>query len=130
MAILNLMPHYTLFCFFEYIYFNFCVFDNSQSWNQLPRCQRNLIIVGVMALFVTLLLLLPGDQLMLDRDKLLSDRGLSDAAALPFEGLDDVAKSERRKSHDFKRDIGQGTLDEIANLKKVINKCFIMPLKP
>ncbi|KAH8416706.1 hypothetical protein KR222_009822, partial [Zaprionus bogoriensis] len=34
------------------------------SWNQLPRCQRNLIIMGVTAFCVTLLLFLPGDQLI------------------------------------------------------------------
>lgn len=30
-----------------------------QSWNQLPRCQRNLIILGISAMFITLLFLLP-----------------------------------------------------------------------
>lgn len=39
-----------------------------QSWNQLPRCQRNLIIMGITAFCVTLLLFLPGDQLINMKD--------------------------------------------------------------
>lgn len=38
-------------------------------WNQLPRCQRNLIIIGIIACCVTLLLFLPGDQLITDDAK-------------------------------------------------------------
>ncbi|KAH8310972.1 hypothetical protein KR044_003693, partial [Drosophila immigrans] len=38
------------------------------SWNQLPRCQRNLIIMGITAFCVTLLLFLPGDQLISMKD--------------------------------------------------------------
>ncbi|XP_034117750.1 endoplasmic reticulum mannosyl-oligosaccharide 1,2-alpha-mannosidase [Drosophila albomicans] len=39
-----------------------------RSWNQLPRCQRNLIIMGITAFCVTLLLFLPGDQLISMKD--------------------------------------------------------------
>ncbi|KAM8707123.1 hypothetical protein ACLKA7_011255 [Drosophila subpalustris] len=39
-----------------------------RSWNQLPRCQRNLIIMGITAFCVTLLLFLPGDQLINMKD--------------------------------------------------------------
>lgn len=49
-----------------------------QSWNQLPRCQRNLIIMGITAFCVTLLLFLPGDQLIN-----MKDVGLKSAAS-PF----------------------------------------------
>ncbi|XP_065354276.1 endoplasmic reticulum mannosyl-oligosaccharide 1,2-alpha-mannosidase [Calliphora vicina] len=35
-------------------------------WNQLPRCQRNLIILGISAMCITLLFLLPSDQLDLN----------------------------------------------------------------
>ncbi|KAH8268452.1 hypothetical protein KR026_007319 [Drosophila bipectinata] len=35
-----------------------------RAWNQLPRCQRNLIILGITAFCVTVLLCLSGDQLM------------------------------------------------------------------
>ncbi|XP_017141069.1 endoplasmic reticulum mannosyl-oligosaccharide 1,2-alpha-mannosidase [Drosophila miranda] len=35
-----------------------------RAWNQLPRCQRNLIILGVTAFCVTVLLCLTGDQLI------------------------------------------------------------------
>uniref|UniRef100_A0A1A9W7Y5 alpha-1,2-Mannosidase n=1 Tax=Glossina brevipalpis TaxID=37001 RepID=A0A1A9W7Y5_9MUSC len=34
-----------------------------RSWNQLPRCQRNLIILGISAMFITLLFLLPTELL-------------------------------------------------------------------
>ncbi|KAH8342045.1 hypothetical protein KR059_010090 [Drosophila kikkawai] len=34
-----------------------------RAWNQLPRCQRNLIILGITALCVTAVLCLSGDQL-------------------------------------------------------------------
>ncbi|KAH8404633.1 hypothetical protein KR215_005421, partial [Drosophila sulfurigaster] len=42
--------------------------STAQSWNQLPRCQRNLIIMGITAFCVTLLLFLPGDQLISMKD--------------------------------------------------------------
>ncbi|XP_016998923.2 endoplasmic reticulum mannosyl-oligosaccharide 1,2-alpha-mannosidase [Drosophila takahashii] len=35
-----------------------------RAWNQLPRCQRNLIILGITAFCVTVLLCLSGDQLL------------------------------------------------------------------
>ncbi|EDV43924.1 uncharacterized protein Dana_GF18725 [Drosophila ananassae] len=35
-----------------------------RAWNQLPRCQRNLIILGITAFCVTVLLCLSGDQLI------------------------------------------------------------------
>ncbi|EDW82954.2 uncharacterized protein Dwil_GK22601 [Drosophila willistoni] len=39
-----------------------------RTWNQLPRCQRNLIILGIMALCLMILLYLPGDQIIHDAD--------------------------------------------------------------
>ncbi|ALC46198.1 CG11874 [Drosophila busckii] len=39
-----------------------------RTWNQLPRCQRNLIIMGITAFCLTLLLFLPGDQLISMKD--------------------------------------------------------------
>lgn len=47
-----------------------------QSWNQLPRCQRNLIIMGITAFCVTLLLFLPGDQLINMKDVGLKSAGV------------------------------------------------------
>ncbi|XP_033162240.1 endoplasmic reticulum mannosyl-oligosaccharide 1,2-alpha-mannosidase [Drosophila mauritiana] len=35
-----------------------------RAWNQLPRCQRNLIILGITGFCVTVLLCLSGDQLL------------------------------------------------------------------
>lgn len=37
-----------------------------QYWNQLPRCLRNLIIIGLLTACVALLLFLPGEQLVSD----------------------------------------------------------------
>ncbi|XP_064535896.1 endoplasmic reticulum mannosyl-oligosaccharide 1,2-alpha-mannosidase [Drosophila montana] len=39
-----------------------------RSWNQLPRCQRNLIIMAITAFLFTALLFLPGDQLINIKD--------------------------------------------------------------
>ncbi|XP_017963706.1 endoplasmic reticulum mannosyl-oligosaccharide 1,2-alpha-mannosidase [Drosophila navojoa] len=39
-----------------------------RSWNQLPRCQRNLIIMALTAFIFTALLFLPGDQLINIKD--------------------------------------------------------------
>jgi len=41
-----------------------CYIPPIQAWNQLPRCQRNLIILGITAFCVTVLLCLSGDQLL------------------------------------------------------------------
>lgn len=60
------------------MYKNNICFGFMQSWNQLPRCQRNLIIMGVTAFCVTLLLFLPGDQLINMKDVRLKP------AAAPF----------------------------------------------
>ena len=82
-----------------------------------------------MALFVTLLLLLPGDQLILDRDKLIGDRGLTDAAAaaaaaLPFQDDDVLLAGAGANSNDDYQLSADGTLNQIANLKKVWSDAF------
>ncbi|KAH8382496.1 hypothetical protein KR009_003891 [Drosophila setifemur] len=48
-----------------------------RAWNQLPRCQRNLIILGITALCVTVLLCLSGDQLMASNLKDTEDKPMA-----------------------------------------------------
>lgn len=46
-----------------------------QSWNQLPRCQRNLIILAVLALCLTLVLVLYNDQIDAENSRLIGNNG-------------------------------------------------------
>lgn len=46
-----------------------------QSWNQLPRCQRNLIILAVLALCLTLVLVLYNDQIDAENSRLIGNSG-------------------------------------------------------
>ncbi|XP_030369878.1 endoplasmic reticulum mannosyl-oligosaccharide 1,2-alpha-mannosidase [Scaptodrosophila lebanonensis] len=50
-----------------------------RSWNQLPRCQRNLILLAITAFCLTILLYLPGDQLIAA-----SEKDMQEKAGLPF----------------------------------------------
>ncbi|XP_023308968.2 endoplasmic reticulum mannosyl-oligosaccharide 1,2-alpha-mannosidase [Lucilia cuprina] len=52
-------------------------------WNQLPRCQRNLIILGISAMCITLLFLLPSDQLDLNSKQSLT------GGVLPYQDTKD-----------------------------------------
>lgn len=46
-----------------------------RSWNQLPRCQRNLIILAVLALCLTLVLVLYNDQIDAENSRLIGNSG-------------------------------------------------------
>ncbi|XP_014087995.3 endoplasmic reticulum mannosyl-oligosaccharide 1,2-alpha-mannosidase [Bactrocera oleae] len=46
-----------------------------RSWNQLPRCQRNLIILAVLALCLTLVLVLYNDQIDAENSRLIGNNG-------------------------------------------------------
>ncbi|XP_049304596.1 endoplasmic reticulum mannosyl-oligosaccharide 1,2-alpha-mannosidase [Bactrocera dorsalis] len=46
-----------------------------RSWNQLPRCQRNLIILAVLALCLTLVLVLYNDQIDAENNRVIGNNG-------------------------------------------------------
>uniref|UniRef100_A0A905ATG6 alpha-1,2-Mannosidase n=1 Tax=Glossina morsitans morsitans TaxID=37546 RepID=A0A905ATG6_GLOMM len=62
-----------------------------RSWNQLPRCQRNLIILGISAMFITLLFLLPTQLL----NKSIKQNGLTGDDLEHYKDLGNILLSNR-----------------------------------
>lgn len=70
-----------------------------QYWNQLPRCQRNLIILGISAMCITLLFLLQSEQLDLKQSV--------SGAVLPFrDAKDDLSLGALMRNKDANKEQG------------------------
>lgn len=79
-----------------------------RSWNQLPRCQRNLIILAVLAVCLTLVLVLYNDQIDAENSRLINNSGAflyrdnrdtADSAARVQNGLSDGMNAQQMQKN-------------------------------
>lgn len=89
-----------------------------RSWNQLPRCQRNLIILGISAMCVTLLFLLPSEQLDIESKQSLPG-GVQPYQDANYKSIVDVV---------MRNSLSQDGNDNIAGVDEENNNKHVLPI--